>query len=102
MSEFFYLNNFNNKELILLIYLITINLVSFSIMGLDKKKAREKRYRISENVLIFISLIGGAIGSLISMIMFKHKTSKKKFYIGLPIIYIINKIIIILIINHIK
>lgn len=102
MNEFLNLNNFNQLESTFLIYLVIINLISFSIMGLDKRRAKEKKYRISENILIVLSLIGGAIGSLIGMIIFKHKTSKKKFYIGIPIIYIINKIITILILNYIK
>ena len=46
-----------------MIYLVMINVLSFFIMGLDKVKAKKQRYRISENTLLFIALIGGSLGS---------------------------------------
>lgn len=96
------LSEFNYAEKILVLYSILINILSFAMMGIDKKKAKNHRYRISENILIALSIIGGAIGTLIGIIVFKHKTSKSKFYIGVPIIYIINQIIILFILNNIK
>ena len=93
---------FNDLELIFLLYLTIINIISFLAMYIDKNKARSKKSRISENTLIILSVIGGAAGSLIGMTMFRHKTSKKKFYIGLPLIYIITQMLIILVFNYIK
>ena len=57
-----------------MIYLVMINVLSFFIMGLDKVKAKKQRYRISENTLLFIALIGGSLGSYLAMYCFHHKT----------------------------
>lgn len=96
-----FISNFNNQEIYLLSYLVVINLFSFALFGIDKKKAERKKWRISEASLLGISLLGGSTGSLIGMVIFKHKLSKKKFYIGVPCILIINKIIEICIFNYI-
>ncbi len=96
------LSKFNEMEIIFLSYLMIINIMSFAIMGIDKSRAKKNKYRISENVLIGLSVIGGAMGSLIGMVVFKHKTNKAKFYIGIPIIYMINQIITLVIFNNIK
>ena len=71
-------------------YIIGINIVSFILMGIDKYKAIKNNWRISENTLIGISLIGGSIGTLLGMIIFHHKTRKKRFLIGIPLCLIIN------------
>ena len=74
-----------------MIYLIIgINLLSFILMGIDKLKAIKNNYRISENTLLLISIIGGGIGTLIGMILFHHKTKKLKFQILVPISILIN------------
>lgn len=96
------LSSFNEMEFIFLFYLAIINIVSFSIMGIDKTKSKKHKYRISENMLIGLSVFGGAVGLLIGMVVFKHKTSKNKFYIGVPILYIVNQIMILIIFNNIK
>ena len=78
-----------------LIYLVLINILSFILFGIDKYKAIKNKYRISENTLIGLSTIGGSIGSLLGMILFKHKTKKLKFKIIIPLLILINTIIII-------
>ncbi|MBU5313023.1 DUF1294 domain-containing protein [Tissierella carlieri] len=96
------ISNFNNREIFLLIYLISINLISFILFGIDKNKAEKKEWRISEASLLLTSILGGSIGSLIGIVVFKHKLSKKKFYIGIPCILILNKIIELIIFNNIR
>lgn len=78
------------------IYLILINLIGFTLMGMDKYKAKKENWRIKELTFLLIALIGGSVGILFSMITFKHKINKKKFSIGIPIIYIFNVLV-----NHI-
>lgn len=56
------------------------------IYGIDKHKAKKHRWRISENVLIGLAVIGGFIGAFIGMQMFRHKTKHIKFVIGVPLI----------------
>lgn len=96
------ISNFNNKEIYFLVYLIAINLFSFILFGIDKKKAERKEWRISEASLIGASLLGGSVGALVGMVIFKHKLSKKAFYIGIPLILVITKIIELIIFNYIR
>ena len=70
-------------------YLITINVLSFIVMGIDKHNAIKNKYRVSEKSLFILSIFGGAIGTLIAMFIFRHKIRKKAFIIGIPLIIII-------------
>ena len=60
-------------------YLISINIISFILIFIDKRKAINNKYRIKERTLLFISLLGGCFGTIISMYLFHHKTKKLKF-----------------------
>lgn len=70
----------------IIIYLIIINLLGFLIMGLDKWKAKNGRWRIPENTLLLFTILGGGIGTILGMYVFRHKTKKAKFTIGMPAI----------------
>ena len=70
----------------LLYYLIVINLVTFLIYGIDKRKAKQGSWRISEATLLILAVIGGSIGALLGMKVWRHKTMHKKFKYGLPLI----------------
>lgn len=76
-------------------YFIIVNIFSFIIFGIDKKRSIKKKFRISENSLIFMSLIGGWLGSLLAMFYFHHKTRKLKFLIAIPFIAIIWLIVLL-------
>ncbi len=67
------------------IYLTLINLISFIMMGIDKYKAIKHRYRISEFFLITTGFLGGSVGVITGMVIFKHKLSKIKFRALMPI-----------------
>jgi uncharacterized membrane protein YsdA (DUF1294 family) len=67
-------------------YLLLINLTGFCMMGLDKKKAIRHAYRIPEASLFTVAWLGGSIGCLIGMYTFRHKTKKRKFVYGIPLI----------------
>ena len=71
-------------------YLLIINIISFVLMGIDKIQAIRNKQRISEASLIIISLIGGSIGTILSMIIFKHKIRKIKFLLLVPLFLIIS------------
>ena len=88
------LNNiFTIKNII--IYLIIINLIAFLAMFIDKKKAQKDKWRIKESTLLILALIGGSIGAISGMYIFHHKTQKPRFYIGFPIIIILQILVII-------
>jgi uncharacterized membrane protein YsdA (DUF1294 family) len=71
--------------LIVLGYLTAMNLTGFVSMGVDKRKAVKKAWRIPERNLILIALFGGGIGSFLGMLAFRHKTKHIKFVILLPV-----------------
>ena len=68
-------------------------------MYIDKEKAKKHKWRISENTLIILALLGGSIGSFIGMNKFRHKTKHIKFKYGIPLIIIFQIIFIYLIVN---
>lgn len=81
----------------IIIYFIIINIITFLVMYIDKKKAKWGRWRIKEATLFELVILGGGIGGILGMKIFRHKTKKPKFYIGFPMITIIEIILIILI-----
>ena len=80
--------------LYIMIYLIIINLIAFIAMYLDKRKARYGKWRIPEQSLLILALIGGSIGAIIGMYTFRHKTKKLRFSVGFPIILILQIVLI--------
>ena len=70
----------------LLYYLIFINVVTFLVYGIDKWKAKQGSWRISEATLLILAAIGGSIGALLGMKVWHHKTMHKKFKYGVPLI----------------
>ena len=79
---------------LLVIYLIIINIITFSLFGIDKRRAIKNKWRISEATLLISSLIGGVIGGFLGMSVFHHKTKKMKFRILMPVILILHILII--------
>lgn len=79
----------------IIIYLICINTAAFLIYGIDKSKAVKNRWRISEASLILVAVIGGSIGALAGMKVFHHKTRKRKFSLGVPVILIIQFLLVL-------
>ena len=78
-----------NAFTILLVYLLSLNLIGFVIMGIDKWRARKQAFRVPEATLFLIALIGGSIGSILGMYAFRHKTRHLSFVIGMPLILIL-------------
>ena len=73
----------------LIIYLIVINLIAFFAMYLDKRKAKYGKWRIPEQTLLILAIIGGSIGGIAGMYTFRHKTQKLRFSVGFPVILIL-------------
>ena len=86
------------KEIIVF-YLVIINLFSFLLFWRDKRLATQRSIRIPESVLLTSALVGGSIGAIVSMYLFRHKTRKPKFVIGIPIIIII-QIIFLFVVSY--
>ena len=73
---------------LMLLYLLIVNAVEFLLMLVDKQSARKNLWRIPEATLLLTAAIGGSIGSLAGMFVFRHKTKHLKFTLGVPAILI--------------
>lgn len=71
---------------LVLYYLLIINAAGFLLMLVDKWKAKKNRWRVRESTLLIVAVLGGSIGSLAGMYLFRHKTQHLKFTLGVPLI----------------
>ena len=78
-----------STRLTLILALVIPNLIGFLLMGIDKEKARQGAFRVPESVLFCVALIGGSVGCLLGMFLFRHKTRKPGFLIGMPAILLL-------------
>lgn len=85
-----------------IIVYIAWNLITFSMMGIDKYKAKHKKWRISEAALITSAFAMGGMGAIMGSRAFRHKTQKTKFKVLLPIAVIVNAITIYLLVIGLK
>jgi len=85
-----------DSTVLALVYMLTVNLAGFILMGMDKKKAEEHRWRISEKTLFLTASIGGSIGVLLGMSIFRHKTKHRKFTLGIPFILSVQILLFVL------
>ena len=68
------------------IYLVFINILAFVLMGTDKAKAKRNAWRIPEKTLFLSAILGGSIGAILGMQLFRHKTRHRSFVLGMPAI----------------
>lgn len=73
-----------------LYYFVALNIITFILFFVDKKLAVHHKNRISENTLLLFCALGGALGGIISMNIFHHKTKKRKFKLLPPIFLLIH------------
>ncbi|WP_042719976.1 DUF1294 domain-containing protein [Flavobacterium sp. B17] len=70
-------------------FALFINIFSFILFGIDKRKAIKHQRRISEFTLLLITFLGGTVGALLGMVFFRHKISKRNFLIKFGFIVLI-------------
>lgn len=76
------------------IYIILINILAFYMFGRDKNNAIERRQRIENKRLFLVAVLGGAVGAILGMLFYRHKTTKWYFKLGLPMILIIQTLLL--------
>ena len=69
----------------ILLLFVAVNLISFALYGLDKLKAKKGLWRIRESTLLLIALLGGSVGALLGMEVFRHKTKHWQFKVLVPV-----------------
>ena len=79
---------------ILIWYLSVINFTTWAAYGLDKGRAKSGKWRTPGRTLLLLALIGGSLGALAGMIMFRHKTRKAKFFISVPVMFVVHCVIV--------
>lgn len=79
----------------LFIYLAIVNALSFLLMLIDKIKAKKKLWRIPERTLLGLCAIGGSVGGLVGMKLFRHKTLHPQFAIGIPVMLAVQIILLV-------
>lgn len=88
-----------NVIILLTGYIILVNLIGFLLMGVDKRKAIKHAFRIPEATLFIIAIIGGSLGSIAGMYLFRHKTRHWYFVYGMPAILILQIALIMFVLN---
>ncbi len=78
-----------NYTYIILSYLLVVNVIAFFVYWNDKCKAKRKAWRTPELTLLVLAAIGGSIGAWAAMRLFRHKTNHPQFYIGVPLIFVV-------------
>lgn len=81
------------------IYLIIVNLWAFALMGIDKRRAREHAWRIPERTLFLSAILGGSVGAIAGMQLFRHKTKHWYFQFGMPAILAVQIIAAVLLLR---
>lgn len=81
------------------ICLLILNVFGFIQFGVDKKRAQKRKWRISEASLFATALLGGSIGCIVGMKVFRHKTKHKSFIIGMPLILLLQIIAVVLVLQ---
>ena len=71
------------------LYLLAVNLTAFLVMGVDKRRAKKGKWRISEKTLFLPAVLGGALGGILGMRVFHHKTKHWYFRFGFPALLLI-------------
>jgi len=77
------------------IYVAAVNLAGFILMAIDKMRARRSAWRIPCATLFLFAIFGGSLGCILGMQLFRHKTQKPAFYIGLPVILLLQLLIVV-------
>ena len=86
MEQVVRLYQLSNIPSLFLGYVLLINLLLFLLMGMDKRAAKRKKWRIPERRLLTLGLIGGGFGGILGMLVFHHKTHRIYF----TICYVVN------------
>ena len=75
------------------LFLLGMNILGFVLMFSDKRRAARGRWRIRERTLFLVAIFGGSLGSILGMCLFHHKTKHWYFILGMPLIFLIQLVI---------
>lgn len=79
----------------ILLWVLLWNFIALFLMGLDKRRARRQEWRIPEKTLFLSAILGGSVGAMAGMFLFRHKTKHPAFLIGMPGILILQSLLLL-------
>ena len=80
-------------------YIVIVNILAFSLFGIDKSAAIQQKQRIPNRVLLLTAVFGGSLGSLVGMYTFRHKTKKWYYTITVPALLLIQIVAAVLLLS---
>lgn len=86
-------------KMMLIYYLLAVNVLTFIVYGVDKWKAQRGRWRVPEASLLGLAALGGSVGAWLAMQLFRHKTQKKKFRYGVPLLFVLQVAAVVCFVN---
>ena len=87
------------RHRVLLIWLLAVSLVTLIAYGADKLAAVRGRRRIPVAVLLGLAFIGGSVGALLGMLLFRHKIRQISFTLGVPLILLTQLLVLFFVMN---
>lgn len=81
-------------------YYISLQIIGYTMMGIDKRRARKHAWRIPERRLWLFAWLGAGLGLWMGMSFFRHKTKRTGFRVGFPFFTILHVILIIFIVHY--
>ena len=81
--------------LALVAFMAIVSIVLLVMMGMDKSKAKKHEWRIAERTLFTLAIAGGAVGGVLGMYLFRHKTRHNSFAFGFPLLAAVQVFIIV-------
>lgn len=81
-----------NEKVTMLVgaYMLLMSLILFIVMGTDKRLAIKKSRRVPEAALFWLAALGGGLGGVAGMSVFRHKTQHTSFKVGMPLLFLLN------------
>ena len=83
-------------KMIAAVYLAAANLLSLLLFGVDKYRAVRRKWRISERTLLLCAFLGGSAGAFLGMLLFRHKIRRGIFRTGLPLLFILQACLLLI------
>lgn len=83
------------EYLVLILYFIAINTVTFVTYWLDKRASRNGGWRIVESMLHTLALLGGSPAALLAQKTLRHKTRKRSFQLRFWLVVVMQAIAIL-------
>ena len=71
---------------LLIAVFVLMSIILFLVMGRDKALSKTRRRRVPEATLFLLAVLGGALGGVLGMQIFRHKTQHISFVVGFPLL----------------